>query len=131
MTNSYSPPLTISATLSATPWAFISGCWSYVGTLGEGTISRCSFSNCFSTPPLKKKVTWAYFSVSRRDGEVSCNGRATRDGRLACDVALLDALLGEPFSQDVGHTGRRESDREGELGVVPGHGGDVLTNNDR
>ena len=21
-------------------------------------------SNCFSTPPLKKKVTWAYFSVS-------------------------------------------------------------------
>jgi hypothetical protein len=46
--------------------------------------------------------------------------------RLACDVALLDALLGEPFSQDVGHTGRRESDRERELGVVPGHGGDVL-----
>lgn len=41
-------------------------------------------------------------------------------------MALLDALLGEPFSQNVVHTGRRESDGEGELGVVPGHGGDVL-----
>lgn len=76
-------------------------------------------------------MTWAYFSVSRRDGDVSCEGLAIGGRRLACDVALLDALLGEPFSQDVGHTGRGESDREGELGVVPGHGGDVLTNNDR
>ena len=29
--------------------------------LGEGIICRSSFSNCFSIPPLKKNVTWAYF----------------------------------------------------------------------
>jgi hypothetical protein len=52
-----------------------------------------------------------------------------QEARLTRNVALLDALLGEPFRQDIGHTGRRESDREGELGVVPGHGGDVLIEN--
>ncbi len=66
MTNSNSSLLTISATLSATPCTLISGCLSYVATLGEAIISRCSPGNCFSTPPLKKKVTWAYFSVSAR-----------------------------------------------------------------
>lgn len=35
-----------------------------MATLGLGTMSRSSPGNCFSTPPLKKKVTWAYFSVS-------------------------------------------------------------------
>ena len=35
-----------------------------MATLGEGTSTRSSPGYCFSTPPLKKKVTWAYFSVS-------------------------------------------------------------------
>lgn len=51
-------------TSSPTPAAFISGFKSYVATFGEGTIDLVSPSNCFSTPPLKKKVTCAYFSVS-------------------------------------------------------------------
>lgn len=51
-------------TSAPTPWALISGCKSYVATLGEGTMNLVSPSNCFSTPPLKKNVTWAYFSVS-------------------------------------------------------------------
>lgn len=47
-------------------------------------------------------------------------------GSLTSDVTLLNALLGEPFSQDVVHTSGRERNGEGEFGVVPGHGGDVL-----
>ena len=35
-----------------------------MATLGDGTSTRSSPGYCFSTPPLKKKVTWAYFSVS-------------------------------------------------------------------
>ena len=35
-----------------------------MATLGEGTSTRSSPGYCFSTPPLKKNVTWAYFSVS-------------------------------------------------------------------
>ena len=42
------------------------------------------------------------------------------------NVRLLDTLLGEPFSEDVGHGLRWESDWEWVLGVVAGHGGDVL-----
>ena len=38
--------------------------WSYVSTLGDGTKILSSPSYCFSSPPLKKNVTWAYFSVS-------------------------------------------------------------------
>uniref|UniRef100_A0A6B0UE58 Putative secreted protein n=1 Tax=Ixodes ricinus TaxID=34613 RepID=A0A6B0UE58_IXORI len=53
--------LTIS---SATPLLLISGKRSYVATLGEGTMHRSSSAKAFSWPPLKKKVTWAYFSVS-------------------------------------------------------------------
>lgn len=34
------------------------------------------------------------------------------------DVSLFHALLAEPFGEDVGHGLGRESDREGELGVV-------------
>ena len=64
MTNSCLSSRTISATLSATPCTLIFGCWSYVATLGEGIMNRSSASNCFSTPPLKKNVTCAYFSVS-------------------------------------------------------------------
>lgn len=52
--------------------------------------------------------------------------RKRRAKALTSDVTLLDALLGEPFSQDVVHTSRRESDGEGEFGIVPGHGSDVL-----
>ena len=58
------PLLISSATFSATSIADISGLRSYVATFGESIKSRCSSSNCFSTPPLKKKVTCAYFSVS-------------------------------------------------------------------
>ena len=64
MTNSNWSDFTTSATLSATLCTLISGCLSYVATLGEGIIARSSLSYCFSTPPLKKNVTWAYFSVS-------------------------------------------------------------------
>lgn len=42
------------------------------------------------------------------------------------DVSLFHALLAEPFGEDVGHGLGRESDREGELGVVARHGGDML-----
>lgn len=52
-------------TASATPPTLISGCRSYVATLGEGTSCLSSRSNAASQPPLKKKVTWAYFSVSK------------------------------------------------------------------
>ena len=45
--------------------------------------------------------------------------------RLTSNVALLSPLLSEPLSEDVVHGGRRESDGEGELGVVSRHGGDV------
>ena len=64
MTNSYSPFFTSSATLSATPCTLILGSLSYVATFGEGIMNRSSAANCFSTPPLKKNVTCAYFSVS-------------------------------------------------------------------
>ena len=37
---------------------------SKVATLEEGISTRSSPSLGFSTPPLKKKVTWAYFWVS-------------------------------------------------------------------
>ena len=57
MTKSYSSDLTTSATLSATLWTDISGCLSYVATFGDGIMCLSSCSNCFSTPPLKKKVT--------------------------------------------------------------------------
>ena len=49
---------------STTPAALISGFRSYVATLGDCTISRSSPLKGFSAPPLKKYVTWAYFSVS-------------------------------------------------------------------
>ena len=64
MTKSCSAFLRTSATLSATPCTLILGSLSYVATLGDGIRCLSSPSNCFSTPPLKKKVTWAYFSVS-------------------------------------------------------------------
>jgi len=41
------------------------------------------------------------------------------------DVALLEALLAEPLRQHVAHVLRREGDREGVVGLVLGHGGDV------
>src|SRR5208282_3437076 len=51
-------------TVLVMPSADISGFKSYVATLGEGTRMRSSPLNGFSTPPLKKYVTCAYFSVS-------------------------------------------------------------------
>ena len=50
--------------LSHTAGALISGCRSYVATFGEFTRIRSSPSFGSSTPPLKKNVTCAYFSVS-------------------------------------------------------------------
>ena len=50
--------------LSFTSYALISGLRSYVATFGDGTKMRSSPSNGASRPPLKKNVTWAYFSVS-------------------------------------------------------------------
>src|SRR2546422_7949582 len=51
-------------TVSVMPAADISGMRSYVATFGEGTKILSSPANGFSTPPLKKYVTCAYFSVS-------------------------------------------------------------------
>ena len=53
-----------SSTLSVTSYALISGFKSYVSTFGDGTNILSSPSYCFSSPPLKKNVTCAYFSVS-------------------------------------------------------------------
>lgn len=123
-------------------------------TLGEGIIIRSSRGNCFSTPPLKKNVTWAYFSVSIKisyqhstqshgcsqnvDGEtlhrdVHCNlyfvvfADAFSD-RLTSDVTLLNTFRTQPLGENIGHSLRRESNIEGELGVVSRHGGDALGN---
>lgn len=41
-------------------------------------------------------------------------------------MSLFDIVRGKPFREDVGHFLRRESYREREFGVVPGHSGDVL-----
>src|SRR6188508_2708573 len=49
---------------SVTPWADISGTRSYVATFWLGINVRSSPGHGVSTPPLKKYVTWAYFSVS-------------------------------------------------------------------
>ena len=42
------------------------------------------------------------------------------------DVGLLDTLLRDPFGEDVGHALRWISNGEGELCVVPRHGGYML-----
>ena len=44
--------------------ADISGFKSYVATFGDGHKILSSFIKAFSLPPLKKNVTWGYFSVS-------------------------------------------------------------------
>ena len=61
---SYVPVESSSSALSVTSYALISGFKSYVATLGELMRTRTSFSLGASTPPLKKNVTCAYFSVS-------------------------------------------------------------------
>ena len=53
-----------STTFSVTSYALISGCKSYVATFGEFTKILSSPGYGSSLPPLKKNVTWAYFSVS-------------------------------------------------------------------
>ena len=53
-----------STAFSVTSYALISGCKSYVATFGDGTNILSSPGYCFSSPPLKKNVTCAYFSVS-------------------------------------------------------------------
>src|SRR5688572_32972640 len=61
---SVSPSSTARRTLSVTLKADISGWRSYVAIFGDGTSNRFSHSCSFSTPPLKKYVMCAYFSVS-------------------------------------------------------------------
>src|SRR5699024_10042779 len=61
---SYFPDLIASHSLSHTSYALISGFRSYVATFGDFTRILSSPLFGSSTPPLKKNVTWAYFSVS-------------------------------------------------------------------
>src|SRR5690349_6237878 len=61
---SYVPDSMAATSASVTPDADISGWRSYVATFGLGTRRRSSPGQAASTPPLKKYVTWAYFSVS-------------------------------------------------------------------
>jgi hypothetical protein len=49
-----------------------------------------------------------------------------KDSGLTGDVGLLDAVLGRPLGEDVGHGLRREGDLEGKLCLVSRHGSDVL-----
>ena len=64
ITTSYLSFSNASHTLSVTSYALISGFMSYVSTFGDGTSILSSPGYCFSSPPLKKNVTCAYFSVS-------------------------------------------------------------------
>lgn len=41
-------------------------------------------------------------------------------------MSLFDAVCGQPLCKNVGHFLRWEGNREGEFGIVSGHGGDVL-----
>ena len=61
---SYLSSSIFSITFTSNSGADISGCKSYVATFGEGINSLSSPLFGSSTPPLKKNVTWAYFSVS-------------------------------------------------------------------
>ena len=51
-------------TFSATSGRLSSGFWSKGMPLGEGTCRSSSPGKGWFSPPLKKKVTWAYFSDS-------------------------------------------------------------------
>ncbi len=62
-TNPYSSSIALS-TASATSSALICGFSSYVFTFGLCINTLVSFGYGVSTPPLRKKVTCAYFSVS-------------------------------------------------------------------
>src|SRR6267154_1148311 len=64
-------------TVSVIPAADISGLRSYVATLGDGTRILSSPPNGFSTPPLKKYVTCAYFSVSAVRRFLYCSSAKT------------------------------------------------------
>src|SRR3972149_3421185 len=65
MMNPYSPERIRFSSSSVTWYALISGFRSYVATsFGDGIRKRSSPGKDFSSPPLKKYVTWAYFSVS-------------------------------------------------------------------
>src|SRR3954465_4442563 len=61
---SYRPDRIAPTSASVTPAALLSGWRSYVATFGLDTSLRSSPGHGASTPPLKKYVTWAYFSVS-------------------------------------------------------------------
>mmetsp|Transcript_65288 Transcript_65288/g.145709 ORF Transcript_65288/g.145709 Transcript_65288/m.145709 type:complete len:340 (-) Transcript_65288:630-1649(-) len=92
-------PASISRTIaSATGSAAIFGSRSYVATFGESFSSRTSPSKGSSRPPLKKKVTWAYFSVS-----------ATWN----CVSPSLDTVSHSPFDWVVG--GKTMGDVKAEL----------------
>ena len=60
----FSPSVISAVILSVISTADISGCKSYVATLGDNTMMRFSPSNSASRPPEKKNDTCGYFSVS-------------------------------------------------------------------
>ena len=51
-------------TFSATSGRLSSGFWSKGIPFGDGTRTSVSPGNGWFSPPLKKNVTWAYFSLS-------------------------------------------------------------------
>src|SRR5450759_955006 len=105
---SYLPPEIASTSASQTPSAAIDGCRSYVATLRLGMSFRSSPGHGSSRPPLKKYVTWAYFSVSATwncvqpallmapasDGTTS-GPKTTFTGRLASYAVIVENRM--PF----------------------------------
>ena len=61
-------------------------------------------SNCFSTPPLKKNVTWAYFSVSDKKKSkwlptfrTSSKTRANAYNKHQVKIFKLETLIKKHF----------------------------------
>lgn len=75
-------------------------------------------------------------NLGRRDhvadlaGELLLNTTVEEESNVSVllslsNVALLNILLAQPLGQHVTHVLGREGNREGVVGLVPGHGGDV------
>ena len=78
--------LNIFLTACPTSIALIVGWRSYVATLGDGINLRVSKSNCTSCPPLKKNVTWAYFSVSKISVGILVSGMVIQTILWLCSI---------------------------------------------
>lgn len=68
--------------------------------------------------------------VAHLTGELLLNTTVEEESNVGVllslsNVALLEILLAEPFSEDVTHVLRREGNGESVVGLVLGHGGDV------